>query len=261
MKKVDVNLKVFLTEFGLSEREIVLYLALLKTGPNTIMNLARETGIKRSTTHNNVEELIKKGLVSQTNYGERRMVVAEPPNKLDILLSQKRWAVSKMEEKLPDVVNIINALVPEAQKNTEVAVRYYEGANEIQNIYRNVLTSNAKQVYSFINTDSYFDIFPETHKIFKEYLDKNKDAVIYEIAVGKKSESLDLDQAIKDLGDRCKTKFVQRNENTQNFDFVVYGTTVVMIQISEETPLGIVIESETIANGLVVMHKLLWSNV
>ncbi|MDQ7021103.1 MAG: helix-turn-helix domain-containing protein [Candidatus Dojkabacteria bacterium] len=116
MDKVDVNLKVFLTEFGLTDREINLYLALLKTGPNTIMNLSRKTKIKRSTTHNNVEELIKKGLVSQTNYGERRMVVAESPEKLKFLIEQKRWAVQKMEQGLPEIVKLIDKMVPEGER-------------------------------------------------------------------------------------------------------------------------------------------------
>src|SRR3990172_12433706 len=113
--RIDKPIKNFLIDFGLTDKEITVYLSLLKTGPNTIMNLSRETGIKRSTTHNTVEELIKKGLVSQTNYGERRMVVAEDPKKLEFLLEQKRWEMKKLEDNLPDIVKTIYENVPKAK--------------------------------------------------------------------------------------------------------------------------------------------------
>ncbi|MCA9387326.1 winged helix-turn-helix transcriptional regulator, partial [Candidatus Dojkabacteria bacterium] len=114
--KLDRHIQEFLEEFNLGDREVSIYLTLLKTGPNTIMNLARETGIKRSTTHNNVEELIKKGLISQTNFGERRMVVAEDPEKLKFLMDQKKWRMKKLEDNLDVVIDRINQMVPEARE-------------------------------------------------------------------------------------------------------------------------------------------------
>src|SRR5690606_10591262 len=157
--KLNAELYEFLIEFGLSEREITLYLTLLKTGPNTIMNLARETQIKRSTTHNNIEELIKKGLVSQTNYGERRMVIAEDPEKLKFLMEQKKWNVKKMEESLPSVIQNITKLVPEAKERNDVEVKYYEGKDGIKYIYDQVM--NADGYYSFADLEKYYSVFPE----------------------------------------------------------------------------------------------------
>src|SRR5260221_13055638 len=104
---IDKPIRNFLIDFGLTEKEIVVYMTLVRSGPKTIMNLARETGIKRSTTHNTIEELIKKGLVSQTNYGERKMVVAEDPDKLKFIMDQKKWDVQKLEKALPDTIKEI----------------------------------------------------------------------------------------------------------------------------------------------------------
>ncbi len=161
--KVDKPIKNYLLDFGLTDKEISLYLALLKTGPNTIMNLARETGIKRSTTHNNIEELIKKGLVSQTNYGERRMVVAEDPNKLEFLIEQKKWDMKRLEEALPDVVKTIKDSVPENVAK-KVEIKYLEGKDAVLSIFKEVV--RAKETKSYANLGKADKYLPENTDLF-----------------------------------------------------------------------------------------------
>lgn len=101
-----------LRKFGLSEKEIYLYLTLLEMGPSTIIDLSRETGIKRSTTHANVDVLIQKGLVTQSKYGERRRIVAEDAEKLFLLIEEKKWDIRKLEHSLDDVIGQLLAFIP-----------------------------------------------------------------------------------------------------------------------------------------------------
>ena len=153
----------YLQEFGLNDKEITIYLTLLKSGPSTIMDLARKTGIKRSTTHNNVEELIKKGLVSQTNYGERRMVIAENPEKLKFLLEQRKWEVSRLETNMDQIVGEIFQIVPKARENTLSEVKYYIGERGFKEVCQRSL-DKAKGEIMFISN------LPEWHKVYtKEY--------------------------------------------------------------------------------------------
>ena len=53
-----------LKEFGLSENEIKIYIDLLKTGTATANRLSKLSGVKRSTTYDNLNLLVNKGLVS-----------------------------------------------------------------------------------------------------------------------------------------------------------------------------------------------------
>ncbi len=176
---VERKLQDYLSEFDLTEREILIYLTLLHTGPNTIMNLARETGIKRSTTHNNVEELVKKGLVSQTSYGERRMVVAEDPEKLKLLLDQKKWRMRKVEETLPMVVQDIQKMVPKSRENTKVEVKYYDGKDGTSIIYKEAFMS--KELRSYVNLEETARIFPENKGIYLESRERNPTGKVWEI--------------------------------------------------------------------------------
>lgn len=157
----------YLQEFGLNDKEITIYLTLLKVGPSTIMDLARKTGIKRSTTHNNVEELIKKGLVSQTNYGERRMVIAEDPEKLKFLLEQRKWDVNKLEKNMNEIVNEIYEIVPKAKENSQVEVKYYTGEKGFKEVCQRSILHSTKEVRFIENIEEWRKVYTEEYG--KEY--------------------------------------------------------------------------------------------
>lgn len=253
---IDKTLQQYLEEFDLNEREIMIYITLLKTGPNTIMNLARETGIKRSTTHNNVEELIKKGLVSQTNYGERRMVVAEDPEKLKFLLEQKKWNVKKVEENLPTVISLINKMVPDARENSQVQVKYYEGTEGTNYVYQRILEAN--KIYSFVNLGELSEIFPNNIKLFREALEKNPEMEVWDIIEDEKGSKEDT--SINTIHpDRYHFKYASSNLNLFELDIIIFDGNVAIIDLHEESPTSVLMEFPTLAKGLVSIHKFVWN--
>ncbi len=253
-KKVSPELQSFLVDFGLTDKEVSLYLALLKTGPNTIMNLARETGIKRSTTHNNVEELIKKGLVSQTNYGERRMVVAEDPEKLKFLVEQKKWNVKKLEESLPDVVGLINQMVPEGKENSKVEVKYYEGKEGVQLIYKEALAS--KELRSYANLGQITSVLPDNAKLFEEAQKNNSNLIIKEIV----DESEVTKQFAQQFAKNSRYAFkVHRGEiKFTAIDTLIYDNHVAIIHLKDKLT-GVVINNIDYYENTKTIFDFVWS--
>lgn len=249
---VDKNVLTYLQEFGLNDKEIVIYLSLLKYGPNTIMDLARKTGIKRSTTHNNVEELIKKGLVSQTNYGERRMVIAEDPDKLKFLLEQRKWEVSKLERNMDGIVEEIYNSIPKAKENTNVEVKYYNELKDIRSVYEETLTAN--EVYSYVNLDKYYEIFPDPIGLQQKALKSNIKREVYDIVVDTPKAR---EVKKKDLK-RYQVKFISSEDRSTGFDFLIFNNRVAMIQLDIEKPLAILIYSVNLAEALKSFHKTIW---
>lgn len=252
--KLDKNLQEFLEEFNLTEREIAIYLTLLKTGPNTIMNLARETGIKRSTTHNNVEELIKKGLVSQTNYGERRMVIAEEPEKLKFLLDQKKWRVKKLEENLDSVISTISKMVPGTRDNSKVEVKYYEGKDNVQIIYKEAFES--KELRSYVNLEAVSRVFPENTQMFLDAQKRNKSLKVWEIVDGT-AESKKLAENFVKNSD-FKYKIANSSMNLSSIDVLIYDDRVAMINFNENIT-GTVISNRDYYENSKSIFDLIWS--
>jgi sugar-specific transcriptional regulator TrmB len=252
--KLDKNMEEFLAEFELSDREVAIYITLLQTGPNTIMNLARETGIKRSTTHNNVEELIKKGLVSQTNYGERRMVVAESPDKLQFLLDQKKFKVQKLEKNLPSVIDQINSMVPESDARNEVEVKYYDGNSGIELIYEEALS--AKELRSYANVEKILEAFPDNESKFTEYHAKNSELKLWEIVEDSKASRKYAEKFAEKK--RYNYKFTTNAIALSAIDVLIYDGKVGIINIKDGLT-GIVITNEEYYENSKAIFDFIWS--
>ena len=58
-----------LIKLGLAEDEAKTYLAALEAGTATVAQIAINSGIPRSSTYLLVEQLLKKGLLSQSSLG------------------------------------------------------------------------------------------------------------------------------------------------------------------------------------------------
>lgn len=119
-----------LSDLGLSEKEAEVYLASLALGSSSILQIARTCGIKRTTIYSLVESLKQKGLLTAEIRGFKQYFVAEHPEKLELLLEEKR---QKLTQTLPELTALYNL------KGTEGVIKYYEGLPAIKSIYENLL--------------------------------------------------------------------------------------------------------------------------
>ncbi|MEP7103801.1 MAG: helix-turn-helix domain-containing protein [Candidatus Dojkabacteria bacterium] len=246
--------KSYLLDFGLNDKEVVIYLTLLKTGPSTIMDLSRKTGIKRSTTHNNVEELIKKGLVSQTNYGERRMAVAEDPEKLKFLLEQRKWDVNKLEKIMPDIVKSIYDTVPGAKETTKVEVKYYEGHKGVQLIYKEAFGS--KELRSYVNLAEVSKGFPDNGQLFLDAQKKSTSLVVYEI-LDNSDESL-ASAKLFSKNQNFKYKVSPMNMNLSAVDILMFDNKVALVNFKDSIT-GVIIDNKDYYENTKAIFDFMWN--
>jgi HTH-type transcriptional regulator, sugar sensing transcriptional regulator len=81
-----------LTQIGLSEKEATVYVALLGIGHATVQNIARKTGLNRTTVYDIVEALEQKKLLTVHTKQKVKYFVAAPPETIT------RMAEAKLEE-------------------------------------------------------------------------------------------------------------------------------------------------------------------
>ena len=79
-----------LRKIGLSDNEIKIYLALLKSGTNTAYDIGNITGIYRAHVYDKLEQLMKKGLVTYIFKGAKKYFQATHPSKLKQYLEDKK---------------------------------------------------------------------------------------------------------------------------------------------------------------------------
>lgn len=124
-----------LKEFGLSENEINIYIELLKTGTTTANRISKLTGIKRSTTYDNLHLLGNKGLVSSIVKEKVNYFEAIDPKKIMRLMDEKK-------EKLGKVVKELSSL--REVKREESGASFFEGKKGIITILNDILDEKSE---------------------------------------------------------------------------------------------------------------------
>lgn len=107
LKKLDFN-----------DKEITIYLALLQQGRITPADLARSTGINRTTVYSVAKELIKKGVVAEDLGGEQLALVARPPEDLQYLIQQEEKKLATKKAAVDSALDTLKSLA----KNTKYTI-------------------------------------------------------------------------------------------------------------------------------------------
>ncbi len=128
---MEINLANSLNHIGLNHNEAMIYEALLSSGPTTILLLAKSTGIKRSTVYNTVDSLVSKGLVHHEIVGAKKLIAAENPDQLNLMLSKQKQL---LESILPRLQALHTDMRP-----SESLIKQFHGLQGIRAVYSNLL--------------------------------------------------------------------------------------------------------------------------
>jgi HTH-type transcriptional regulator, sugar sensing transcriptional regulator len=128
MQKQDI--KAILIDFGLSEYEAMVYLASLSLGSATVNQIAKQSGVKRTTVYPVIEGLKHKGIMNINVKGLKKTYVAERPEKLESIIEQKK---NRLINILPELNAIQNL------KSNESFIKYYEGVEGVKTVYGSIL--------------------------------------------------------------------------------------------------------------------------
>lgn len=241
----------YLQELGLTEIEAKVYQGLFETGPTTVKDLAEHIKLKRITTHFNVENLIEKGLITQTTVGSRRQIVAEPPDKLDYLIDEKENQLHSLRNDFENIVQTLSTTSSQ-QAGEHIQIEYYEGKNAVQSVYKEIL--KAKKIYAFVNFNKIPIVFPENPSLFQKALEADSEREIWDI-FEVTSETKALAKKIEKRHHYC---FFPPNVTLSDFDFMIFDQSVAMIYLHIDKPYAIVSHSKAMATGLRAIHSIVW---
>jgi len=90
-----------LRDFGLSEKEVAIYLECLKTGATGAQRLSKTTQLRRTTTYDTLESLRMKGMVVSFEKDKKTVFEAVDPKRLPDMLKEKE---RKLKEALPGLL-------------------------------------------------------------------------------------------------------------------------------------------------------------
>ena len=152
-----------LKNIGLNNIASKIYLFLLNNKKATILNIARNTKIARTSVYSNIELLKEWGLVGQAIEGKTKYFYPESPNNL-INVVQIREKLAKQAAA---------KLLPHFEKDKiENKIKFGYGKEDFKQFANNIISGDEKDILQFINTSSLFEC--QNKKFLEEIREKRK---------------------------------------------------------------------------------------
>ncbi len=250
MKKTHQQLAAPLQGFGFSEKETDVYIALLELGKGTVTEISRKAGINRTTGYDILNSLANKGLASVSGKEPKQEYAAESPASITIYLKKQAADIAdqikKSEELIPELTTLYSL------KNRP-RIRFYEGVEGLRHIYEDTLSSSEPiRAYATID-DAQNTTIPN---YFPDYYKRRAKKGIPIRGIVPKTP-LGIERAKFDKEENRETAFVPTNKYYFSPEINIYDNKVMIASWREK--LGIVIESEEIADAMKKIYELSWA--
>ena len=246
-----MSIEIVLKNFGLSDKEIKVYLALLKLGSAPVRKISDQADINRTTVHDILNKLIDESLVSYVDKQKHRYFTAEPPEHLLHATKIREQKLSQTEEDIKDILPELKILYEKS--GSKPTVKYFEGDTGLRAIMQNVLdcvSQTSDRRYYVYSSSAVRDTL---HKIFPEW---NKERTKRKISV--QTISIGPGGELHGLDER---KWLSRDEGAPTYTMLYAGKTALISLNPNKEPIGVVVEDENTYKTKIMIFKALWKKL
>ncbi|KKR08981.1 MAG: transcriptional regulator TrmB [Candidatus Peregrinibacteria bacterium GW2011_GWE2_39_6] len=228
---------------GFTKKEACVYLAALELGSSGASEIALRAKLNRVTTYDVLEKLIHKGFINTYIQQKIRYFTATDP---DIVKTDYQQRFNGFKATLPDLRRLHG-------KTAHPNVNYYEGIEAIKKVYWDTLTAQT-EILNYADSKSIRRYWPAYDE---EYVAERVKKKIYLRGIAPN----DMEGALVVAKNR-KTHREIRLVNPGEFPFTneinIYDNKVSIISFGKEDVLGMLIESQEIADTQRAIFMMAW---
>ena len=247
----------YLEQLDFSAIEAKIYLTLLKTGPLTVQELAKKTGINRTATYSHLNTLLEKGVLIEVMRQSRKKLTAVEPEQLNYLIERKFDKVKALKSQFPEIINSINTSFIQTNDEHNVDVKYYKGKTGIKAMFDEAL--NAKELRSYANLAQLADVLSaDDLTMFDKAIAENKRIKIWELIA-------DTPDVIKHFGleetaksKRYIFKFIPESVGLASACIMLYDDRVAIFNVRKDVS-GIVLHNKDYYLNSKKLFDFMWS--
>ena len=246
MKNADFvnNLK----ELGLTENEAATYISMLSLGPCTVLQISKDSGIKRTTIYSTLESLKAKGLVNIQVKGLKEFYATEGPEKLEQMLELKR---QKFKVMLPELQAIHNL------QGGQSFIKYYEGVSGVKTVYDHIL-DDLKPGDDYMIISDMEEFLKMDREYFTKFIEKRVKYNLKVRTIIQKSESGRYYKTIEQQTNQTIRFFPDGTTMTANLVITPYRIIITQIVAPIVT---IVIENKSIVQMQKEEFEIIWKTL
>jgi HTH-type transcriptional regulator, sugar sensing transcriptional regulator len=236
-----MDIEIPLKEYGLSEKEIKVYLALLPLGTVNLQQIAKRLDFPRTTVYNTLNQLTEKGLVSRIEKKGVNHFTAAEPEKLSAKLEERKKLIESI---IPNLNHL------KSQVTNLSSVEIYEGFKGVYTVLTDVFKKK-QQTY-------YFGGYAGALEILKHIPDharmmRLKKKIPAKIVIAEMDAEIFHKKAYKEL---TEMRFL---DSMRNFPCMVlmYGDNVAIHTVEGEL-IGIIIRNKEVSAAMRMVFDMYW---
>lgn len=155
MQNIPLDL---IQNLNLSENEGRVYFAALELGQSTIQDIARKSGVKRTSIYNFIDGMKARGFITQTRKKDREYFSALHPKQL---MAKEQLKIAQLDRLLPELMSIAN------RQRGRPRIQFFEGIEGIRLVHTYELAAKNEIVgwcdfnasVKLLGDDFYYDYF------------------------------------------------------------------------------------------------------
>jgi len=238
-------------KLGLGDKEMAVYLVLLEHGASSVRNLAILTNLNRGTAYDILKKLQEVGLVSFFHKNTKQNFVAEDPERILKLLSDRGEDLKKAEEKIKDLIPELRSL--QEKGGGKPTTKFYEGRSGVKFILDDVLLSIKGQA------DKNYYVYSAAgvrEDVYSAYPDFNKKR----IKNGIKANTISLSEGggTYGLDERKWLKVEKASEGNMTYILIYADKCAFISRDSHDNPVGVIIENKMIYETQKTLFIQMW---
>lgn len=238
MKSIEADV---LARIGLSKNEAKIYLALLKLGKGTAVDLTKVSGVHRVNVYDVIERLSEKGLISKVTESDKRFFQPSDPKQLGNLLKEK-------EKLLEDVLPVLEEAYEQKKERQEVM--HFFGPNGVMQAYYMMLEQK-QTIYAIGGSGLNRKYLAHRHELWnKERIKRKINGKVLYYEFTRDDVKWDPTFEVKYLPDDYKGECM----------IDICGDLVINLIPKENNLAAIVIENKTLADTYRKTFEILWKN-
>lgn len=248
MENENLDIKKTLAFIGFSEKEVLVYLALLELGKGTVTQISRKAGINRPTGYHILASLEGKELVKASGKEPKQEYVAESPDQIEKMLLKK---IKEDEAFIKEARKIIPELKSMHNVSDRPKILFYEGREGLEKVYEDTLSSH-EPIRAFATYDDMANTLPG---YFPDYFFRRAKKGIPIRAIFPFTKA-GIDLSKDDKIQKRETAMIPADKFYFSPEINIYDNKVMIASWKEK--LGIIIESAEIADAMKKVFELSW---
>jgi len=258
-----MQIQVVLKNFGLSEKEVAVYLALIELGSSSVRTISQKAKINRGTTYDILKSLINLGIISYYNKESKQYFIAERPETLLAVIDKKQEELKEVKENIEESLPLFKTIFE--KQGGKPVVKLYEGLIGIRHILEDVLKSMDKVKDKTYYVYSSSTVRKNVHQAMKDFSNKRirRKIKVKTIALGEGGSTVGLDERKWMQLSSSNSKSSKGQEDLRSTYEIIYGgNKVAHISLDNaENPVGVVIENQEIYHTQKLIFEYNWKKL